>query len=86
MKMVLDVLPANRYFEKGTNPLLTPIKDDLDAGTIDDSSMLFRMLWDLDFLKLPSPEEKNSDQLEEGDNKKEGNSLLSMFNFKTPTF
>ena len=81
--MLIELLRPHQYFEKGTNPLLTPIQENKNEEDLDEDSSLDRWLymWNIDQNKPPEEDLSKhppSDQPEEKENKKdEGNSLLS---------
>ena len=83
MKMIIELLSPQQYFEKGTNPLLTPIQENKNEEDLDEDSSLDRSLymWIIDENKPPEEDLSKhppSDQPEKKENKKdEGNSLLS---------
>ena len=87
--MFIKPLKPHQYFEKGTNPFLTPSKDNVknkEDSDEDSNSYSWFYMWDIDENKPPEEEKKidnipkhpPSDQPEKKENKKdEGNSLLS---------
>ncbi|XP_030966825.1 uncharacterized protein LOC115987424 isoform X2 [Quercus lobata] len=76
MKMLIELLSPQQYFEKGTNPLLTPIQENKNEEDLDEDSSLDRWLymWNIDENKPPEEDLSKhppSDQPEEKENKKD---------------
>ena len=72
--MFIKPLKPHQYFEKGTNPFLTPSKDNIKNKEDSDeasNSYSWVYMWNIDEIKPPEVEEKKENK------KDEGNSLLS---------